>query len=205
MLIETNRFLLREFTTEDTPAFVAYHRDPRYTALYGPEEAEPNHLNHLVETFMAWAEEQPRLNYQLALCRKAGLMPLIGCAGLRRAGCREGEAELGIELAPDVWGRYRYAVEITQALLDLGFSHLGLKRVFGFTLSANEAVRRLAEWFGASVVGTRPGPEWMQERGWMQVEWEVTPARWREAARGSGAAFKLKGGSAPRRTGCETL
>ena len=75
MLIETNRFLLREFTTEDTPAFVAYHRDPRYTALYGPEEAEPNHLNHLVETFMAWAEEQPRLNYQLALCRKAGLIP----------------------------------------------------------------------------------------------------------------------------------
>jgi hypothetical protein len=63
VLIKIDRFLLREFTTEDTPAFVAYHRDLRYMALHGPEEAESNHLNHLVETFMAWVLEQLRLNH----------------------------------------------------------------------------------------------------------------------------------------------
>ena len=193
MLIKTDRFLLREFTTEDTPAFVAYHCDPRYAALHGPEKAEPNHLSHLVETFMAWAAEQPRLNYQLAVCHESCLTPLIGCAGLRRAGCPEGEAELGIELAPDVWGRYRYAVEITQALLDLGFRQLQLERMFGVTLSVSESVRRLAEWFGASIVETRPGPKWLQERGWTQVKWEVTPATWRDAAKGSRAVVTLNG------------
>ncbi len=62
MLIETNRFLLREFTMEDAPAFRAYHTDARYLALYGPEDAHPDHATGLVETFIAWAAEEPRRN-----------------------------------------------------------------------------------------------------------------------------------------------
>jgi ribosomal-protein-alanine N-acetyltransferase len=93
---------------------------------------------------MAWALEQSRLNYQLAVCHKSRLTPLVGCAGLRRAGYPEVGAELGIELGPDVWGRYRYAVEITQAVLELGFRHLRLERIVGVTLSANEPVRSLS-------------------------------------------------------------
>ena len=103
---------------------------------------------------------------------------LIGCAGLRQAGCRAREAELGIELAPDFWGRHRYAVEITQALIGFGFGAVHLERIFGSTVDANHVVSRLAEWLGAQVRETGDGPEWMQLRGWKQVIWEVTPASW---------------------------
>jgi RimJ/RimL family protein N-acetyltransferase len=178
VLIKTGRFLLQEFTKEDTSAFAAYHRDARYVALYGPEEAEVGHAADLVATFIAWRLERPRSNYQLAVCLRADAT-LIGCVGLRQKGCRAGEAELGIELAPDYWGRYRYAVEITEALLDLGFQHLHLKRIFGVTISPNRAIHGLAEWFGASVVETHAGPEWMQLRGWKQVVWEITPSTWK--------------------------
>jgi RimJ/RimL family protein N-acetyltransferase len=34
--------------------------------------------------------------------------------------------ELGIELAPNYWGRYAYAIEVGRALLDFGFRELRL-------------------------------------------------------------------------------
>jgi ribosomal-protein-alanine N-acetyltransferase len=179
VLIEKRRFLLREFTNEDIPALTAYHRDSRYMALYGPEATRADYAASLVATFIAWSLERPRLNYQLAVSFRADPSPmLIGCVGLRQAGCRASEAELGIELAPAYWGRYRYAVELAEALLELGFRHLHLERIFGVTVSANAAVHRVAEWFGASIVEARPGPAWMQAKGWQQVEWELTSAAW---------------------------
>ena len=69
----------------------------------------------------------PRVNVQLAVVRRAAPYALVGCAGLRREGCEPGVAELGVELAPDVWGRYGYALEIGRALLAFGFGELGLR------------------------------------------------------------------------------
>ena len=137
----------------------------------------------LVGRFIAWSREQPRLNYQFAVCLKARPSMLIGCAGLRQAGRRAGEAELGIELAPDFWGRHRYALEITQAPMGFGFGALHLERIVGSTVDANHVVSRLAEWLDAQVRETRDRPEWMQLRGCKQVIWEVTPASW-NASRG---------------------
>lgn len=66
MEIITNRFLPREFTEEDEPAFLAYHADPRYAEFCGPEEVEPDHTRELLRLFIQWAGKQPRRNYQLA-------------------------------------------------------------------------------------------------------------------------------------------
>ncbi len=67
MEIVTNRFLLREFTEENEPAFFAYHADPRYAEFWRPEEVEPDHTRELLRLFIQWAGEQPRPNYQLAV------------------------------------------------------------------------------------------------------------------------------------------
>lgn len=189
MEVTTRRFLLRDFEPRDTRAFEAYHADPRSAEFYGDEQRRPGHARELLELFRGWAAEEPRLNYQLAIVRRDTEQTLVGCCGLRRAGAGPGRAELGVELAPDYWGRYRYAIEVMLALVDVGFSDMELREIYGGTVSANSRIARLAESFGATAV-VRPGPEWMAAQGWHQVEWQVTREQW-QARRG--AKFLLSG------------
>ena len=65
MDVTTARFLLRDFVEADRSAFLAYQADSPNMALYGPDEAGPEHAAHLFETFQAWASERPRLRGRL--------------------------------------------------------------------------------------------------------------------------------------------
>lgn len=179
MKIETRRFLLRDFEAEDWPAFEAYHADPRSAEFYGEAQSHPDHARELFELFSRWAGEEPRCNYQLAIVRRDAGQTLVGCCGLRRDEPTSPAAELGIELAPDYWGRYRYAVEVMVALAEFGFTGLELREIYGGTVSANSRIARLAESLGARAV-VRPAPEWMAARGWQQVEWQIGREQWRE-------------------------
>jgi RimJ/RimL family protein N-acetyltransferase len=185
MQITTRRFLIRDFLEGDGQAFLAYHADHRYRAFSGPEEAEPARAQSLLQTFKLWAGERPRRNYQLAIIQRPEPRALVGCCGLRGMGCEAGVAVLGIELAPEYWGRYAYAIEVSRALLGFGFDDLGLREIHGFTVTANTRVTRLASWFGAVAVARHPGPAWMEARGWSQTEWHMTREQWVYALRQS--------------------
>lgn len=177
MEIVTSRFLLRDFVEEDSPAFTSYHADPRSVELYGEEQAKPGHAHELIALFKSWAEERPRRNYQLAIIQRKEPQLLLGCCGLRCAGSEAGKAELGIELAPQYWGRYGYAIEVMRALVEFGFGSLELNEIYGTTVSVNARIARLASSFGAVAI-TRPTPAWMLAKGWSQVEWQVTREQW---------------------------
>jgi ribosomal-protein-alanine N-acetyltransferase len=182
MEIVTRRFLLRDFTEAERPGFIAYHADPRYLALAGPDVADPQHSQRLFKTFRDWTSEQPRRNYQLAILQRHEPQALVGCCGLRGAGCESGKAELGIELAPAYWARHGYAIEVGRTLLGFGFGDLGLQEICGVTVDANARIARLAEWFGAEAVATRAGAAWMSARGWNETEWRITRDQWRRGA-----------------------
>ena len=177
MELATRRFVLRDFRARDRRAFLAYHADPRYRALHGPDEADPAHARALLQRFEQWAAERPRRNFQLAIVgRLSG--ELVGCCGLRQADCKAGLAELGIELAPACWGRYGYALEVARALLAFGFCELGLQAIQGVTASGNPRVERLARWFGAAVspaVQARPG---CRRAAGTRSKWRVTREQW---------------------------
>lgn len=177
MEIITKRFLLRDFVQEDEPAFLAYHADPRYAEFCSSEEVTPEFTRQLLQRFMQWATEVPRRNYQLAIVDRRN-SELVGCAGLRQDGYAAGQAELGIELAPQYWGRYAYAIEVGKALIDFGFCDLGLKEIIGLSVSANLRVSRLAERYGFQSIGIQPGSDWMRMRGWSQIEWQLTRESW---------------------------
>jgi RimJ/RimL family protein N-acetyltransferase len=125
MEIVTKRFLLRDFIEDDSPAFEAYHADARSLEFYGAEEAKPGHALELLEIFKSWACEHPRRNYQLAIVQRQESQVLVGCSGLRSADSDARKAELGIELAPNYWARYGYAIEAMHALVEFGFGSLG--------------------------------------------------------------------------------
>lgn len=182
MELLTNRFLLRDFTAADASAFVAYHADPRYARFYAAEVATPEHAAGLVRMFQDWATHQPRQNYQLAVVHREAPHRLVGCAGVRRTGLPPGHAELGMELAPEYWGRHAYAVEIGRAMLDFAFRELGVGVVSGSTVSANTRILRLAVWFGAEMVATSPVGKGLAARDWRNVEWRITRERWQHRA-----------------------
>lgn len=175
--IATRRFLLRDFNDTDFDAFEAYHSDPRSHQFYGIEHTTPEHARELLALFQAWATETPRVNFQLAIIRRRDPQTLVGCCGLRSAGEEEGVAELGIELAPEYWGRYAYATEVLQALVGFGFGTLNLHTLYGGTVSANSRIARLVSALGATAV-TRASPEWMRGKGWTHVEWSITREKW---------------------------
>ena len=177
MKIITKRFLLRDFTREDEPAFFAYHAEPRYAKFCAPEEVTPNFTRELLRLFSQWATEHPRRNYQLAIVDRRNV-ELIGCGGLRCDGYGTEQAELGIELAPQFWGRYAYAIEVGIALIEFGFRDLGLNEIRGISVSANLRVSRLAKRYGFVSIGTPPSPDWMSARGWNQTEWQLTRESW---------------------------
>jgi [ribosomal protein S5]-alanine N-acetyltransferase len=182
MEIVTRRFLLRDFIDSDRAPFLEYQADPRNLTFYNPEESSPDRAVHLFELFQAWAGEIPRRNYQLAIVPQQAPQTLLGCCGLRELAGKPGEMELGIELAPNYWGRYGYAIEVGRSLLDYGFKELNLVAISGSTISANARVERLAAWFGAEVVATLPGAAWMSARGWSEVTWRISRARWESRA-----------------------
>lgn len=154
MEIFTRRFLLREFTPLDQAALLEYRGDPRYAEFCTPEETTPAYTHQLLQRFQQWAMDQPRQNYQLAVVLRQEPQPLLGCCGLRSEGYPAAQAELGLELAPQYWGRYAYAIEIAQAMIEFGFRTLGLQSIVGQSINANLRVERLASRYGFTKVRT---------------------------------------------------
>jgi [ribosomal protein S5]-alanine N-acetyltransferase len=163
MFIHTARFILRDFLKSDRAGFISYQTDPRYQRLYSFKSSDTQRATELFDLFIAWQNDDPRRNFQVGIFEQDN-QRLCGCAGLRKAGRDEGEAVLGVELAPDYWGRYRMAIEIVNALLEYGFFNLDLHIIVGNTASGNTRVERLAFWFGANIVARRAGSDWMTAR-----------------------------------------
>ena len=158
--LTTSRLILRDFTSADEAAFIAYRAD----LAEGRE---------LIERFAAWRRAEPRLNFQVAICRRDAASTLIGCCGLRREGLAAGVAEFGLELAPAWQGHYRYAIEIAEAMLAHGFGPLDLEEIVSNTTEANERVHRLARWYDATLASWGEG----------KVLWRFSRASWRDAMR----------------------
>jgi RimJ/RimL family protein N-acetyltransferase len=47
------------------------------------------------------------------------------------------------------------------------------------TVTENTRVQRLVERLGFTKAGTRPGPDWMEPRGWSQTEWSLAAETFR--------------------------
>ena len=88
-------------------------------------------------------------------------------------GFANGVAEFGLELAPSWQGRYRYAIEITEAMLGHGFETLDRQEILSNTTEGNERVHRLARWYGATLGSWGEG----------KVLWRFSRASCRDAMR----------------------
>ena len=151
LAIRTDRLLLRDFRPADLPAYAELRARPASRRFSSEEDARPDRAEELLNLFVAWSEERPRLRYQLAV-----VLPsegLIGSVGVRVASVSERQGSFGCELDPRHWGR-GYAREAARAMLGYGFRELGLHRVYVGTLEEHAAAIRLAEGLGMRREGT---------------------------------------------------
>jgi ribosomal-protein-alanine N-acetyltransferase len=196
MLVQTPRFVLRDFRESDRQAFVAYQMDPRYRRLYGFADDDERRAHELFDRFLSWQREDPRRNFQVGIFA-TDTGRLCGCCGLRRSGAPDKAAVLGIELTPDDWGRYRLAIDVASALIEYAFVVVDLDWLIGQTASGNRRIERLARWFGAEIAARRDGPDWMAARGWVEVDWALHRHAWMRSRHRERLATRGAGGLPP--------
>jgi len=180
MELTGERILLREFAESDVGGLLAVHSDPRVLRYDAPEVGTPEHARMLVEMFIRWANENPRQNFQFAIV-DLETNALLGSCGIRRKSCPPDQAEFGIGIDPDWWGR-GIAQEAARTILRFGFSELDLHEVHGVAVSENEAVTKFVRRLGFSRGTARRGDAWMAERGWSAVDWVITRETWERLA-----------------------
>ena len=158
MELTGERVRLREFGERDVDALAVVHTDPRALAYYAPEVGTLEHTRMLVATFIQWANETPRGNFQFAIV-DADTGSLMGSCGVRSKSCPPGSAEFGIGIGSSWWGR-GIAHEAAKLILDFAFSELDLDEIYGMAVAQNESSRSSC---GGSVSSrapldrTRPG------------------------------------------------
>ncbi|AOK92300.1 GNAT family N-acetyltransferase [Paenibacillus polymyxa] len=154
MQFETNRLIIRDIVRSDWESIHTYTSLPevtRYTA-WGPNTEEDTKA--YIEQVLASQQEQPRQDYELAVCLKNNGI-LIGGMGIH---VKDTNAELGYVLNPDYQGK-GYAAEAALALLDFGFSTLAVHRIYATCRPENKASEKVMQQIG------------MQREGLMREHW----------------------------------
>ena len=125
--LQTTRLRLREITMDDADWFLSHFSTPEivhgqgFPAPDGIEGAREELARYVVDLFA----QQEGLRWGICL---RGDDALIGSAGLYDWDREVGSAELGYDLAPEHWGA-GIMTEALRAILDYGFTTMGLNRV----------------------------------------------------------------------------
>jgi RimJ/RimL family protein N-acetyltransferase len=181
VILTTPRLVLRQFTEDDVDNLFSLNSDPevmRYLSGGRPTPREdirdqiiPFHLGVYgrLDRLGTWAAES------------AGSREFLGWFHFRPG---HGSAditniELGYRLRRPAWNK-GYATEGSRALIDLGFTGLGVERVFAHTMTVNAGSRHVLEKCGLTLVRTIPyeGADAIEGAEHGEVEYALARPEW---------------------------
>jgi [ribosomal protein S5]-alanine N-acetyltransferase len=144
--LATERLVLRELRPSDAAAVAAGAGDRRVAAflIQVPSPYPIALARRWVVHRIEWWDQGRGVTLAVTL-RDAPDM-LLGTVSLRRY-ARDRRAELGYWLAQPAWG-HGFATEAARAVIDFGFSGLGLARVYAQVLADNCASLRVLDKLG---------------------------------------------------------
>ena len=152
IFLETQRLVLRRFGPDDVDLLVALHNDPDVMRYLGPcdETAEQVREQRIPMFQRLYAQGH---GYWAAIERATG--EFLGWFMFRPAKVdpQPGVLELGYRLHTAAWGR-GVATEGSIALVDKGFTEMGVQRVVADTMAVNLGSRRVMEKTGLRFVRT---------------------------------------------------
>ena len=191
VVLETERLILRRFTADDVDNLVELDGDPEvvFRITGGVTTPREEVETDVLPAFLAYYERGDAYGFWAAVERETG--DFLGWFHFRPGeGHPDDEPELGYRLRRSAWGK-GYAAEGSRALIDRGFSQLGVRRVVAETMVVHGASRRVMEKAGMTVARTFhqdwPYPIPGHEHG--DVEYEITREQWEQqrAQRGTAA------------------
>ena len=176
MDIKTGRLVLRDFKQTDLPAYQKLCSHSDFQQFYSEEDATPEKVEQLLNMFIGWTTEQPRTKFQLAIELPTEI--LIGSCGVRVTSVEEKQGTFGCELSRTHWGR-GYALEASRAVINFGFTGLGLHRIYAETNSENLAAIALAKKLGMRVEGELKENKRFRGRWWNTTILSILESEWR--------------------------
>jgi RimJ/RimL family protein N-acetyltransferase len=188
VFLETQRLVLRRFTTADVDNLVSLDADPDVTRFItgGIPTARDEIENEILPEFLGYYEQFEGYGFWAAIEKATG--EFLGWFHFRpREEADPGEAELGYRLRKSAWGK-GYATEGSRALISKGFTDFGVQRVVAETMVVHQASRRVMEKAGLTLVRTFhadwPYPIEGDELG--DVEYALDRAVWERRRAGRG-------------------
>jgi len=189
VFLETERLVLRRFTMADVDNLVELDRDPdvMFHITGGLTTSREEIETDFLPAFLAYYEKYDGYGFWAAVEKESGAF--VGWFHFRPApGHPADEPELGYRLVKAVWGK-GYASEGSTALIDKGFTELGVRRVLAEAMLVNVASWRVMEKCGMTRVRVFhqdwPFPIPGDEQG--DVEYAITRQEW-EARRNPASA-----------------
>jgi RimJ/RimL family protein N-acetyltransferase len=182
VILRTERLALREFTEDDVDNLLDLNSDPEVMRYLTGGRPTPREVirDEIIPFHLAVYERLDRLGTWAA--ESATTREFLGWFHFRPG--PDGDVtniDLGYRLRRSAWNK-GYATEGSRALINMGFTELGLQRVFAHTLAVNVASRRVLEKSGLRLVHTGPyeGPDVIEGAEHGAVEYALTRAEWLE-------------------------
>ena len=188
IILETSRLTLRQFTKDDVDDLFDLNSDPEVMRYITGGRPTPRELlqDEVIPFHLAVYERLDRLGTWAAESTATG--EFLGWFHFRPGhGTDITNIDLGYRLRRSAWNK-GYATEGSRALIDMGFTDLGVERVFAHTMAVNAASRRVLEKCGLALVRTIPyeGPDVIEGSEHGEVEYALAKPEWE--ARAAGAA-----------------
>jgi RimJ/RimL family protein N-acetyltransferase len=180
VILETERLTLRQFTEDDVDNLFGLNSDAelmRYLTGGKPTPREEIR-DEIIPFHLAVYERLDRLGTWAAESSAGG--EFLGWFHFRPGPSTDiTNIDLGYRLRKAAWNK-GYATEGSHALIRMGFTELGVERVFAHTMTVNTASRRVLEKCGLMLVRTVPyeGPDVIESSEQGEVEYALTKAEW---------------------------
>lgn len=165
----TPRLRAQRMSQAHLPFIEQMHANPDVMAtMGGTRDAAASRL-YLAQNEAHWMDH----GYGMYVLEDRETDTLAGRAGLKyTVSDEQGAIELAYAFAPECWGR-GYAVEISAALVSLGFKLLPVDALCAVAIQSNTASRRVLEKSGMRYVGEAAG-----NGANVKVRYEIRRADW---------------------------
>jgi RimJ/RimL family protein N-acetyltransferase len=182
VFLETERLVLRRFTTADVDNLTGLDADPDVMRFVngGIPTSRDEIENKFLPAFLSYYQRYHEYGFWAAIEKSTG--DFLGWFHFRpRDGTAPDQAELGYRLRKSAWGR-GYATEGSRALIRKGFTQFGVQRVTAEAMAANVASRRVMEKAGLTLVRTfhQPCPDAIGSYQLEVVEYALQKADWEQ-------------------------
>jgi RimJ/RimL family protein N-acetyltransferase len=176
MKLETERLILRDFIKDDWQRVLEYQSDPLYLRYYEWTERTPEAVQEFVGWFLDQQKENPRIKFQLAVVLKSNNL-LIGNCGVRLDEAAATEASIGYEYDPKHWN-HGYATEAAHAIVDFGFRHFGVHRIWADLVADNIGSAHVLEKLGMQLEGRLRDKSYFKDRWWDELIYAILSEEW---------------------------